>query len=81
MRKQKEIITDYKKKMQELLNAAMRTRTHLSKKIKKETVGHLVRMGVSEFEALELLEKLNDFSLKCGKCGSLHLYVPKAEAK
>ena len=77
MRKQKEIITDYKKKMQELLDAAMRTRTHLSKKIKKETVGHLVRMGVNEFEALELLEKLNDFSLKCGKCGSQHLYVPK----
>ena len=77
MRKQKEIITDYKKKMQELLNAAMRTRTHLSKKIKKETVGHLVRMGVNEFEALELLDKLNDFSLKCRKCGSQHLYVPK----
>ena len=81
MRKQKEIITDYKKKMQELLNAAMRTRTHLSKKIKKETVGHLVRLGVNEFEAIELLEKLNDFSLKCGKCGSQHLHVPNAEAK
>ena len=81
MRKQKEIINNYKKQMEELLNAAMRTRSHLSKKIKKETVDHLVRNGVDEFEALELLEKLNDFSLKCRKCGSQHLYVPDAETK
>lgn len=53
----------------------------ISKKIKKESVGHLVGIGVDEFEALELLEKLNGFSLKCGKCGSQHLYVPNAETK
>ena len=81
MRKQKEVINNYKKRMQELLDAAMRTRTHFSKKIKKETVGHLVRMGVNEFEAIELLEKLNGFSMKCRKCGSQHLYVPNAETK
>ena len=67
--------------MQKLIHASMRTRTHFSKKIKKETVGHLVRMGIDEFEALELLEKLNDYSLKCNKCGTQHLYVPKAELK
>ena len=79
MRKQKEIINDYKERMQKLLDAAMRTRTHFSKKIKKETVDQLVKMGVTEFEALELLEKLNDFSMRCTKCGSQHLYVPNAE--
>ena len=81
MRKQKEIINDYKERMQKLLDAAMRTRTRFSKKIKKETVDQLVQMGVNEFEALELLEKLNDFSLKCRKCGSQHLYVPNAETQ
>ena len=81
MRKKREIVIDYRKSMQELVDAAMRTRTHFSKKIKKETVGHLVRLGVDEFEALELLEKLNDFSLKCTKCGSQHLYLPNAETK
>ena len=81
MRKQKEIINDYKERMQQLIDAAMRARTHFSKKIKKETVGHLVKLGVSEFEAIELLEKLNNFSLKCSKCGSQHLYVPNAETK
>ena len=81
MRKKREIINDYEKRMQELVDAAMRTRTHLSKKIKKETVGHLVRIGVDEFEALELLEKLNNFSLKCSKCDSQHLYVPNVGTK
>jgi hypothetical protein len=81
MRKQKEVIEDYKKKMQQLIDAAMRTRTHFSKKIKKETVGHLIKLGVDEFEAVELLEKLNDFSLKCSKCGSQYLYVPNAETQ
>lgn len=81
MHKQKVVINDYKRRMEELLDSAMRTRSHLSKKIKKETVGQLVRMGVGEFEALELLEKLDNFSLKCGKCGSQHLYVPDGEMK
>ena len=81
MPKKREIIIDYRKRMQELVDAAMRTRTHFSTKIKKETVGHLVRVGVDEFEALELLEKLNDYSLKCTKCGSQHLYVPNTETK
>ena len=81
MPKKREIIIDYRKRMQELIDAAMRTRTHFSKEIKKESVGHLVRIGVDEFEALELLEKLNDYSMKCSKCGSQHLYVPNAETK
>ena len=81
MRKKREIIIDYRKRMQELVDAAMRTRTHFSKKIKKEAVSHLVRIGVEEFEALELLEKLNDYSLKCSNCGSQHLIVPNAETK
>jgi hypothetical protein len=79
MRKKKEIINSYKKKMEELIDTAMRTRTHFSKKIKKETMNHLIRIGVDEFEALELLERLSDFNLKCRKCGTQHLYVPKAK--
>ena len=81
MHNKKEIITDYKRRMQELIDAAMRSRTHFSKKIKKEAMSHLVRIGVEEFEALELLEKLNDYSLKCSNCGSQHLIVPNVETK
>ena len=81
MSKKREIIIDYKKRMQTLIDAAMRSRTHFSKKIKKEAVSHLVRIGVEEFETLELLEKLNDYSMKCLECGSQHLYVPNGETK
>jgi len=70
MHKKKEIITDYRKKMQELNDEVIRTRTHFMNKIKKQTVGHLVQMGEDEFEALYILEKLNDFSINCHKCGS-----------
>lgn len=70
MRKKKEVIADYRKKMQELNDAVKRTWAHYLKLIKKESVGHLIRHGHSEFEALELLEKLNDFSFNCHKCGS-----------
>jgi hypothetical protein len=79
LRKHKEIINDYKRRMEKLLETAIRTRTHFSKKIKKETMGHLTRIGVDEFEALELLEKINDFSITCEKCGSEYLIVPKME--
>lgn len=70
MHKKKEIITDYRKKMQELNNEVIRTRAHFLNKIKKQTVSHLIQMGEDEFEALNILEKLNDFSINCHKCGS-----------
>ena len=69
-KKKKEIITDYQKQMQKLDDAVMRSRAHFSNRIKKQTVSHLVRIGECEFEALQLLEKLNDLSIKCHKCGS-----------
>ena len=70
MRKKKEIISGYKKRMEEINDVVMRTRTHLMNRNKKQTVSHLRRLGESEFDTLELLEKLNDFSIKCHKCGS-----------
>jgi len=70
MGKKKEIITDYRKRMQELDDAVMRSRVHFLNQIKKETVSNLIRLGEGEFEALQLLEKLNDFLIKCHKCGS-----------
>ena len=70
MNKKKEVIDDYRKKMQTLNDQVIRTRAHFLNLIKKESVGHLIRHGHNEFEALELLEKLNDFSIDCHKCGS-----------
>ena len=70
MDKKKEIITDYRKRLQKLDDVVMRSRAHLLNQIKKETVGNLIRLGEGEFEALELLEKLNHFSINCRKCGS-----------
>ena len=70
MHKKKEIITDYQKQVQELNDAVIRTRTRYLNQIKKRIISHLIRTGECEFEALELLEKLNDFSITCHKCGS-----------
>ena len=70
MHKKKEIIGDYRKKIQELDAEVKHTRFRLVNKIKKHTLNHLVRLGEDEFEALELLEKLNDFTMECIKCGS-----------
>ena len=70
MHKKKEIITDYRKQMQELNDTVMRTRFHFLNQIKKQTISRLIRTGECEFEALQLLEKLNDFSINCHKCGS-----------
>ena len=70
MKRKKEIITDYQKQMQELDDVLMRTRNRFSNEIKKQTISRLIRTGECEFEALHLLEKLNDFSIKCHKCGS-----------
>ena len=70
MRKKKAIISDYKKRMEEINDVVMRTRTRLMNQNKKQTVRHLRRLGESEFDTLELLEKLNDISIKCHKCGS-----------
>ena len=70
MYRKKEIIGDYRKKMRELNDEVRRTRYHLLNKIKKQTLNQLLRMGEDEFEALDLLEKLNDFQLQCIKCGS-----------
>jgi len=70
MRKKKEIITDYRKQLQELDDSAFRSRIHFLNQIKKETVSKLIRLGEGEFEALDLLEKLNNSWIKCHKCGS-----------
>jgi hypothetical protein len=70
MNKKKEIITDYRKRMEKLNDATSRTRAHLLNQIKKETISNLIRLGEGEFEALDLLEKLNTFSINCHKCGS-----------
>ena len=70
MGKKKEIITNYRKRMQELDDVVMRSRVHFLNQIKKETVSSLIRLGEGEFEALQLLEKLNDSWIKCHKCGS-----------
>ena len=70
MHNKKEIINEYQKRMQELDDTVMRSRVHFWNQIKKQTVRHLIRLGEGEFEALELLEKLNDYWIKCHKCGS-----------
>ena len=66
----KEIINDYQEQMEKLNDQVIRTRTHFLNLIKKKTVSHLLRTGECEFEALELLEKINSFSINCHKCGS-----------
>ena len=70
MHKKKEIITDYRKQVQKLNEQVIHTRTQFLNRIKKQSINHLIRTGECEFEALELLEKLNDFSINCHKCGS-----------
>ncbi|MEX2738307.1 MAG: hypothetical protein Q6356_004470 [Candidatus Wukongarchaeota archaeon] len=70
MGKRKEIIDKYRREMQKLDDAVMRSRVHFFNRIKKQTVNHLIGIGMSEFDALILLEKLNDFVVKCHKCGS-----------
>lgn len=70
MIKKKEIIKYYRKRLQELDDVVMRSRVHLLNQIKKETISNLIRLGEGEFEALDLLEKLNVFSITCQKCGS-----------
>ena len=70
MHKKKEIITDYRKQMQKLNDEVIRTRTRFLNRIKKQTMNHLIRTGECEFDAIQLLDKLNDFSINCHKCGS-----------
>ena len=70
MDKKKEIIIDYRKRMEKLNDAVLRTRAHFLDQIKKQTITNLVRMGEDEFEALDTLENLNNFSMTCHKCGS-----------
>lgn len=70
MGNRKEIIEKYRKEIQELNNAVNRSRIHFLNRIKKQTINHLIRIGMNEFEALHLLEKLNDFFGNCHKCGS-----------
>lgn len=70
MHKKKDIVTDYRKQMQKLNDSVIHTRAHFMNKIKKQTISHLIRTGECEFVALQLLEKLNDFSINCHKCGS-----------
>ena len=70
MNKKKEIITHYRKRMQDLDDAVIRSRIHFLNQIKTETVRNLIRLGEDEFEALQLLEELNDCWIRCLKCGS-----------
>ena len=70
LHKKKEIINNYRKRMQELNDHVIRTRVHFLNQIKKQTINHLIRTGECEFDALQILEKLNDFSINCHKCGS-----------
>ena len=68
--KKKQIIRDYQKKMQKLNDEILRKRALSLNLIKKLTVSRLIRTGESQFEAIQLLEKINDFSFNCHKCGS-----------
>lgn len=70
MGKKQEIIADYRKRMQELVDACMRTATLLADPIKKETVDQLILVGQDVFEALETLETEDAMTMKCMKCGS-----------
>ena len=70
MKKKKEVIMNYRKRMEKLNDAVLRTRAHFLHQIKKQTVSDLVRLGEDEFEALYLLDDINNFSMTCHKCGS-----------
>ena len=70
MDKKKEIIIEYRKRMEKLNDQVLRTRARFLDQIKKQSITNLVRLGEDEFEALLLLQKINDFSMTCHKCGS-----------
>ena len=70
MHKKKEIIRAYQQQMQKLNDQVLRTRAHFLDQIKKQTVNQLIRTGEGEFDALKLLNKINNFSINCHKCGS-----------
>ena len=70
MNKKKEIIKHYRKRMKKLNESMLKTRTHFIDEIKKQTHNDLVSIGEDEFEALNLLEKINNFPITCHKCGS-----------
>jgi hypothetical protein len=76
MDKKKEIITNYRKRLQELDNVVIRSKVNLLNQIKKETLSNLLRLGEGEFEALEILEKIEVSSITCHKCGS-NITCPK----
>jgi hypothetical protein len=71
MDKEKEIITDYKNRMQDLVNSCIRTATLFADPIKKEKVNQLSQLGIDVFKALEKLEKANALEMKCKKCGAI----------
>lgn len=71
MVKEKEIIEDYKKRMQDLVDACTRTAGLFADPIKKEKVHQLSRLGLDVFKALEKLEKANSLGMQCKKCGSI----------
>ena len=56
--------------MQKLNDEVLRKRALSLNLIKKLTVSRLIRTGESQFEAIQQLEKLNDFYFNCHKCGS-----------
>ena len=70
MDKKKEIIIEYRKRMEKLNGVVLRTRAHFLDQIKKQSIANLVRLGEDEFEALLMLQEINDFSMTCHKCGS-----------
>ena len=71
MGKEKEIIDDYKKRMQDLVISCRRAATLFADPIKKEKVNQLEQLGLDVFKALEKLEKANSLGIKCNKCGSM----------
>ena len=71
MGKEKEIIEDYKNRMQDLVDSCMRTAILFADPIKKDTVNQLATLGLDVFEAFEKIEKANASEMKCKKCGSM----------
>ena len=71
MVKEKEIIADYKKRMQDLVDSCTRTAALFADPIKKEKVNQLAQLGLDVFKALEKLEKANSLGMKCKKCDTI----------
>ena len=71
MVKEKEIMADYKKRMQELVDACRSTASQFADPIKKEKVNQLALLGLDVFKSLEKIEKANALEIRCPKCDSI----------